>query len=146
MWGTKCYGWCATAVLVRYWSPAVCWEQRRTIWFPCLKRRLGSAGNWRSRLEEWSPMGSVRSARPWPAPCRVFPTSSVTFISLGEAAKPIAAADLHAKKDRLWMPMDYSSRSAFRRFLTRLPASSKKGASCRTQPPPPRGTSRTDGN
>jgi hypothetical protein len=44
-------------------------------------------------------MGSVRSARPWPAPCRVFPTSSVTFISLGEAAKPIAAADLHAKKE-----------------------------------------------
>jgi hypothetical protein len=42
----------------------------------------------------------------------------------------------------LWVLMDYSSRSVFRRFPTRLPASSKKGASHRTQLSPSGSTSR----
>jgi hypothetical protein len=44
-------------------------------------------------------MGNVPSATRWRAHCRRFPTSYAIFISLGEAAKPIAAADLHAKKE-----------------------------------------------
>src|SRR5713226_176390 len=44
-------------------------------------------------------MGNIPFATPWPAPCRGFPTSCVIFISLGEAAKPIADADRHAKKE-----------------------------------------------
>ncbi len=35
----------------------------------------------------------------WRGRCRGLPTSCVIFISLGEAAKPIADADRHAKKE-----------------------------------------------
>ena len=44
-------------------------------------------------------MGNIPFATRWPAPCQGFPTSCVIFISLGEAAKPIADADRHAKKE-----------------------------------------------
>jgi hypothetical protein len=44
-------------------------------------------------------MGNTPSATRWPTPCRAFPISYVTSTSLGEAAKPIADADRHAKKE-----------------------------------------------
>src|SRR6266567_7746578 len=44
-------------------------------------------------------MGNIPFAMRWRGRCRGLPTSCVIFISLGEAAKPIAEADRHAKKE-----------------------------------------------
>ena len=46
-----------------------------------------------------SQMGNTPSAMRFTLSCPMFPISYATFISLGEAAKPIYEADRHAKKE-----------------------------------------------
>src|SRR5258708_3304162 len=105
MWGMKCSGCCATwSRASRCWR-AASWGRPPMSWSRSWRKSRPPSRASRARAEEASPIRAVISdgqlsiRHPGAPPLPAIPHPLCQFPSLRAAAKPLFAADRHAKKD-----------------------------------------------